>query len=127
MARLFPEPFDLDEIADLVYDDEFMAIVHLMVGREDNWREALNQVNRLLTVLEEDERDDTPAYRIISILAQRTTQFAKPAELMTEITTTIGLLPGINLSQQQIEAFAPPMSQEDRDKKWLEDYRASRS
>lgn len=127
MVTLFIEPFDLDEIASLVYDEEFMSIAHLMIGREDNWRSALEQVSRLLAAFEEGGIDDTPAYRIISMLVRRTSQIPKSAELMEEITRAIGLLPGANLAKRQLELLAPPISQEDRNKKWLEDYRASRS
>jgi hypothetical protein len=128
MAAIFSEPFDLDEIERILYDDDFLQIAHLMVGREGDWREALDQVNRLLTVFEERARDAEPIYRMVSILVQRTAQLPNRDGRLAEIKTRLGLLPSVQSQRTMpiLQAEASVESQADKNKKWLEDYRAKR-
>src|SRR4029077_2175918 len=100
MVKLFTEPFDLDDIERVLCDEDFLSLAHLMVGREGNWRAALDQVDRLLSAFEASRRDTEPVYRMISILVQRTAQLPKTADLLAEITTRLGLLPDINFRRE---------------------------
>lgn len=92
--RLFSEPFNLDEIESALRTDAFMSLAHLMVGREESWRDGLDQVARLLPIYEESGRDYMPVYALASMLVQRAGQLREPAKRFDEAAVKLGILPG---------------------------------
>lgn len=90
---LFTEPFDLDKIELALSDDDFLSLAHCMVGREENWRDGLDQVVRLIPLFESAGRQPDPIYGMASILINRTGQLREPNKRLEEATTKLGLLP----------------------------------
>src|SRR6202012_4264940 len=84
--KLFPEPFDLDDIERALRDDNFLSLAHFTIGREENWRIGLDQVARLIPLFEENGRDYTPVYAMASMLVRRSYQLPDAPKRLAEAT-----------------------------------------
>ena len=90
--KLFPEPFDLDDIERALRDDNFLSLAHFTIGREENWRIGLDQVARLIPLFEENGRDYTPVYAMASMLVRRSYQLPDAPKRLAEAPEKLRIL-----------------------------------
>lgn len=126
--RLFTEPFDLDEIADALDDDDFISLAFVMTGRQEIWQSALDQTVRLLDLFDAEDRDPRPVYRAVSVLLRRAETFVDTGNKLDELVKAIGLLPGTKfmeaIKSAHLQRIDPDAWQCGKNKKWIEGYKA---
>jgi hypothetical protein len=128
---LFSEPFDIPAVEIALAEDDFFSVAFIVLGIKANWKKALDQTARLISIFEDRDLNWRLVYRMVALLIRRAETFDDTSACLNEIVEAIGVLPGSNFLEEikmaHLHKLDPQAWQREKNRIWVENYRTQMS